>query len=149
MSSARLAGSALAALTVLVGCASGESAAERVDRCAERFLERTAPAAADVRAYVRRAYCDPFDARGWVHEDGTLAIEAFTEGWEEECATETPDGGSRTVPCDSLVPAGRPRRVDCALLDLVRRADVQTYLAQLTRAIECDDGTRLDDLGAR
>ena len=149
MSSARLAGSALAALTVLAGCASDESAAERVDRCAERFLERAAPEAADVRAYARRAYCEPFDASGWVHEDGTLAIEAFTESGDEECGMETPDGGSRTVPCESLVPARRPRRIDCALLDLVRRAEVQTYLAQLTRAIECEDGTRLDHLGAR
>jgi hypothetical protein len=38
--------------------------------------------------------------------------------------------------------------LDCGLLHLVRRNEVQTYLEELGRPVECDDGTPLDQLGA-
>lgn len=139
----------------MAGCASREQSAleGRIERCIDRFLERAAETGgsgadeADLREYVRRGYCERFDSLGWVHGDGSLAIAAFTEGGREECATGTAGGGSVTVPCASFAPAGP--RVDCALLHLVRRSEVRAFVASLEQPSRCDDGTPLDELGAR
>jgi hypothetical protein len=116
------------AVLVLAGCG-GES---RVDACADRMLERVRPADVrnvgedDLRRYVETTYCERFADNGWVHEDGSLKLDAYRWG---------SSGGEDPV-------------LDCALLHHVRRDEVQAYVRRLDRP-ECDDGTPVADLGAR
>jgi hypothetical protein len=150
---------ALAAiLLVVAGCGSGEdasvdAAAARVERCVERFLERTDSAElpeADLRRYVESVYCVPFERKGWIYDDGTLSIAAHAESESEECVQAESDGETETVPCEEP-DGGGPLVLDCAILHLVRRDEVQEYVRQLeqSREVSCDDGTALDRLGAR
>jgi hypothetical protein len=150
---------ALAAIVLLVaGCGSGEDAGEdeaavRVERCIERFLERAESAElpeADFRRYAESAYCRPFEREGWIYEDGTLSIAAHMESGSEECVQAESDGETETVPCEEP-DGGGPLVLDCAILHLVRRDEVQEYVRQLeqSREVSCDDGTALDRLGAR
>ena len=100
-----------------------------------------------VRSYLQRTYCDPFAKRGWVYADGTLSIKA--QLWlmnGRACSEGSSSGGPPvTVPCDPSYES-----FDCGLLPFVRKAEVQTYLAELTKThrVVCDDGTPLDRLGA-
>jgi hypothetical protein len=99
-----------------------------------------------VRSYVQRTYCDRFAKHGWVYADGTLSIKA--ELWLDHgtsCSESTGSGPAVTVPCEPDFDS-----FDCALLHFVRKAEVQAYLAKLskTHQVTCDDGTPLDDLGA-
>ena len=124
-------------------------------KCTDRLVARAATDGLSdaeeeqLRRYTETTYCSRFAERGWIYEDGTLSIAAqeWTEqGGEEECgqATET---GEKTVPCDEL---GDPL-IDCALLHHVRQSEVRKYVEELRRKngnVECDDGTRLDELGA-
>jgi hypothetical protein len=159
----------LAALLIAAGCGSGEnsggnaassgepstSAARRVEKCVERFFERAnsdSVAEADVRRYIERTYCSPFERNRWIHEDGTLSIGAYSfvaRGYSDECASS--DGGQGdTVSCAAL-PPDEPVVLDCAVLHLVRRQEVQQYvreLEQLHREVSCDDGTPVERLGA-
>lgn len=154
-----LAGSVLAA-----GCSSGTSTApeagadtlganSRVERCTSRFSERAESTsnsdtvATDVIDYVRRTYCVPFDARGWVHDNGALSIDAFTNSGEAECQTAEAGEQAKTVPCESLEPIGVRPVLDCAILHLVRRREVRDYINKLQPRPECDDGTPVELLG--
>ena len=151
----------MAGLALASGCSSGKpetsvaerrAGSDRVERCVERFVERATAIgnAGDqpgLRAYARRAYCEPFDARGWVHDDGALTIEAFTQSGQAECATEQTGEPARTVPCESLEPADVRPVFDCGLLHLVRRDDVRAYVDRLPQRPQCDDGTPVEELG--
>jgi len=124
--------------------------------------ELTADEQEAVRRYTESTYCARFAERGWVYDDGALSIDAYTslaEGGEEECGEaesesapgEEPAAPGRTVPCDE-VGAGEDETIDCALLRHVRKSEVRAYLDELQRsgrAVACDDGTALADLGAR
>ena len=92
----------------------------------------------EARAYVRRTYCEPFESRGWVYDDGALSIDAQTwlaEGGSEQCASE-----AGPVPCPES------RTIDCAMLHHVRRSEVRDYLARRPD-VACDDGTPVEQLG--
>jgi hypothetical protein len=164
---------ALAVVLVIVvaGCGSGEDtgrnaeasgdtsveAASRLERCVERFLERAASdelAEADVRRYIESTYCTRFEREGWIYDDGTLSITAhlaFEEGGSAECETAEAGDEAETVSCEELEGGEGPLLLDCAILHLVRRSEVQGYLEELERRreVRCDDGTPLDRLGAR
>jgi len=142
---------AAAALVLAAGCGSSSAEpASRVERCTERFLSRTEPETAEIRRYVEKAYCAPFDQRGWVHDDGALRLAAYTQSGAEECQQAQPGGAGQTVPC-AEIEGSALEVLDCALLHLVRRSEVREYVEglQRTRDVRCDDGTPLDDLGAR
>jgi len=99
-----------------------------------------------VRHYVSVTYCDRFARNGWVYADGALSIAA--QRWllrGGRCATATPGGTAKTVPCESLRSPGEP--IECAMLHHVRKSEVRTYVAGLPRDTRCDDGTPLDALG--
>ena len=159
---------ALAAALVVAGCgSSGDSggnppaggeattaAGSRVEECVERFFAlATSDAATEtgVRRYIEGTYCSPFERKGWVYEDGTLSIAAYlslARGGSEAC--ESADGGvSDTVACSEL-PADASLVLDCAVLHVVRREEVQQYVRELERdrEVSCDDGTPLEHLGA-
>jgi hypothetical protein len=116
------------------------------------LLERaTAQDASDenARRYARDTYCARFETNGWIYEDGALSIAAHT--WLEEagtCATGSEGEPTKTVPCEQERRSGR-QKLDCALLHTVRRSEVRDYVERLQRegSVECDDGTRLDNLG--
>ena len=158
----------LAVALVVAGCgSSGESggnaassgeastaAAPRVEKCVERFIARATSDAStetEVRRYIERTYCSPFEREGWVYEDGTLSIAAYlflARGGSEDCASA--DGGQgETVSCGEL-PADTAIVLDCAVLHVVRRDEVQHYVRELERhrEVSCDDGTPLERLGA-
>ena len=136
------------------GCSSiGGPTAEangRVERCTDRLVQRAAgPRSAAADSYVRKTYCRPFDERGWVYDDGTLRIDAYLALERGgTCATAKAGEPVRTVPCEELEPPD-PKILDCALLHIVRRREVQEYLARLQRGreVRCDDGTPIGDLG--
>jgi hypothetical protein len=134
-----------------------------VEKCTNRLVAG-AEAATDVekaqmRRYVEDTYCSRFAERGWVYDNGTLSIEAFKwleAGGEEECVEAVAQGKpakpARTVPCEDFdVVGGRKLIADCAPLLHVRRSDVQEYIEELRRRhgdVACEDGTRLEELGA-
>lgn len=134
------------------GGASAE-AASRVERCVDRLLERVKPedlaktTRAVVRRYIERAYCAPFEKRGWVYDDGALSIRAHTESGT--CSSSL-GGKTRTVPCEELRRRDQHVVLDCGLLHVVRRSEVRKYVEELQRnhEVSCDDGTPLDELGA-
>ena len=133
-------------VVALAGCGSNAGEEPRVERCVERLLSgaKVNPTDED-RAYVRRTYCGPAESRGWVYEDGALAIEAqhwLEEGGSEECGTAAEDGESVTIPC-----VDESRTIDCVVLHHVRRSEVRAYVAQLRDDVECDDGTPFEQLG--
>jgi len=138
-----------AALVLTLRDRDGSAAA--VDRCTERMLARVdisrfpGGSRALAARYARRAYCEPFAARGWVHQDGTFALAAYTRSSRSSCARAEP---AVTIPCSEL--EEDPVILDCALLRLVRRSEVRPYVASLRRkaAVRCDDGTPLGRLGA-
>jgi hypothetical protein len=136
---------ATALLATLAGCGSDDTADSRVDRCVERLLSNAEGGESDAaRDYARRTYCGPFASRGWVYEDGALAIGAqnwLAAGGSEECATAGEDGQSVTIPCED-----ESRAINCAMLRHVRRGEVRQYLAQRPD-LECDDGTPVEQLG--
>jgi hypothetical protein len=142
---------------VAAGCSvgGGESSPTdaRVERCTERFLQRaTTGPREEVRRYARVTYCEPFERRGWVYDDGRLNIAAYhrlVEGGT--CGMGKPGQPARTVPCEDLEQGFGPRMIDCALLHLVPRSEVRTYLEglQKSREVQCDDGTPLAELGTR
>lgn len=142
------------------GCGAGMAdtsrADARVERCVERLLSRGGSEAdtGSARRYVAETYCRPFESRSWIYDDGTLAIRAHVwamESGSEDCEVATAGGRSRDVPCDQLERDASRIVLDCALLHHVRRGEAQAYLAKLRSEaeVECDDGTALDDLGAR
>jgi hypothetical protein len=147
-------------VVALVGCGENNqrssAGSERIERCADRFLERAKSEDAnteETRRYIEVTYCTPFAERGWVYEDGTLNIAAQTwliEGSSEECVSAGADEPAQTVPCEELEPQGGMQVIDCAILHQVRTSEVRKYLEQLQRKheVECDDGTPLEGLGA-
>ena len=138
----------------LSGCASGTESspsAARVERCVDRLLTNAPDDArsSDVRRYARRTYCEPFERRGEIYDDGALSIGAYT--WFErsaKCASASEGEPPTTVPCEELDRPG-PRRVECALLRHVRRSEVDAFLRRLERErpVACDDGTSPAGLG--
>ncbi len=130
------------------------SATERIDSCVERLLERAAAFGGSeetVRRYARDTYCSPFERNGWIYEDGALSIAAHV--WLEEggsCAAAAEGEPTRTVACKDERRGGA-RVLDCALLHHVRAGEVRDYLERLRleSAVQCDDGTPLDELGVR
>jgi hypothetical protein len=152
-----------AILVVIAGCdsqgdgGSRDSAAvglpSRVDRCTQRFLQRVEGAPTEeAERYARVTYCEPFERRGWVYDDGTLGIDAYLHvASAGTCASAKPGEPARTVPCEDLERGHGPQMLDCALLHFVRRSEVTKYVEglQQSREVACDDGTPLADLGAR
>ena len=133
--------------------AQGDASAERVDRCADRFMRGVQVSEADealTRRYVERTYCERFASRGWVYADGALRIAAHE--WLEagyECETEAVDGSTTAGECEELGP-GEEGVLECAILRHVRRSEVQAYVAEIRRErgeIACDDGTPPAELG--
>ena len=138
------------------------SAASDVEKCINRLVAGAEGATdaekAQIRRYVEDTYCSRFAERGWVYDDGTLSIEAFKwleAGGEEECVEAVAQGKpakpARTVPCEERRSRGRKLIADCAPLLYVRRSDVQEYIEELRRRhgdVACEDGTRLEELGA-
>jgi hypothetical protein len=137
------------------GRASAE-AASRVERCVDRLMERVKPEdfAKTTRAvmgrHVERAYCAPFEKRGWVYDDGALSIRAHVVEQPGTCSSSL-GGETRTVSCEELQRMDERLVLDCALLHIVRRSEVRKYIEELQRnhEVSCDDGTPLDELGAR
>jgi len=125
----------------------------RIERCVDRLLQdattRDASEEEEARRYARNTYCARFERKRWIYEDGALSIAAQT--WLEEgarCATGGEGEPTRTVSCEEERRAG-VRTLDCALLHIVRRSEVRDYIERLRSngAVECDDGTALDELG--
>jgi hypothetical protein len=98
-----------------------------------------------VRRYAEDTYCGEFERNGWIYEDGALSI--AIQKWLKEggtCETASPGKPPRTIPCEEAGP------IDCALLHHVRRSEVTDYIEELRRrvgAVECDDGTPVQELG--
>jgi hypothetical protein len=160
-------------LVIVVGCGSkadeasrearagdepSAEAASRVERCTERFLERVESGdlakAAEIRRYAETTYCARFERRGWIDDDGTLSIDAhvdLVESGSEVCASAEAGGEAGVVPCEELERRDGPEVLDCAILHLVRKSEVRKYVEELERSreVRCDDGTPLDELGAR
>jgi hypothetical protein len=154
----------LSAALVVAGCGAGRepggnagssingstTAEPRVERCVERFFAQATSDAStevNVRRYIERTYCSPLERQGWVYEDGTLKIGAYlflVKGGSEGCVS---DGA--TVSCDEP-PADASVVLDCAVLHVVRRNEVQQYVKELERhhEVSCDDGTPIERLGA-
>lgn len=144
----------LGLVVLAAGCGSNDdepsaSAQSPVEKCATRVLERAQGRdSADVERYATFT-CEQFDKRGLVHEDGTLKIgvvdsgSSKSEGSAPMCAAPTPGEPTRACP-------DTPAILDCGLLDLVRRAEVQAYLDERQRQgpVQCDDGRSVDELGA-
>jgi len=133
----------------------GDGSAAAVDRCTERMLARVdisrfpGRSRALAARYARRAYCEPFAARGWVHQDGTFALAAYTRSGSSSCVRASAPGEPVvTTSCSEL--EEDPVILDCALLRFVRRTEVRPYVASLRRkaTVRCDDGTPLGRLGA-
>jgi hypothetical protein len=152
-----------AILVMAAGCGSEgggasrhNSAAEstsRVERCTQRLLQRAHGGPTEkAERYVKVAYCEPFERRSWVYEDGTLSIDAYlhvANSGSEACDAGKVGEPSRTVPCEELDRFNR--MLDCALLHHVPRSEVKKYvdgLQQQRGEVECDDGTPLDKVGA-
>jgi hypothetical protein len=144
----------LGLVVLAAGCGSNDdepsAAAESpVEKCATRVLERAQGSdTADVKRYARST-CQQFHKRGLVHEDGTLKIAVVESGSSKSkdsapmCAAPTPGEPTRSCP-------DTPSILDCGLLDLVRRAEVQAYLDERRRQgpVQCDDGRSVDELGS-
>jgi len=110
----------------------------------------TKHASGEVRRYATKAYCEPFDKRGWVYRNGTLSIDAYRYVKDSgTCSTAAPGQPAQTMPCEELE-AGGPLTLDCAILHQVPRAEVRTYVAKVrrNREVRCDDDTPLSELGA-
>ena len=128
------------------GCSSG-----REVRRAVLGATSDASSETEVRRYIDGTYCSPFEREGWVYDDGTLSIAAYlslARDGSEACASA--DGGvSDTAACSEL-PADASVVLDCAVLHVVRREEVQQYVRELERdrEVSCDDGTPLERLGA-
>jgi hypothetical protein len=132
-------------------------ATARIERCVDRLLQNARPQdvtdEAAARRYARETYCKRFEKNGWIYDDGVLAIGAHTalEQGGSTCAASRARVGepAETVPCDEVMRPG-PRILDCAVLHHVRRSEVRDYVDRLQQegAVECDDGTSLDNLGA-
>ena len=144
----------LGLVVLAAGCGSNDSepsasARSPVEKCATRVLERAQGSdSADVERYATFT-CEQFDKRGLVHEDGTLKIGVVDSGSSKSsgsapmCAAPTPGEPTRSCP-------DTPAILDCGLLDLVRRAEVQAYLDERLQQgpVQCDDGRSVDELGS-
>jgi len=153
---------------VLAGCGTGggtqrdgatstkgdaTAATARINKCVNRLLSRSTKSGGSeqlVRRYAKDTYCTPFEQHGWVYADGALSIAA--QKWLDNggtCATSSDGKPSRTVPCEQTNGNTGTRIIDCALLHVVRRAEVIAYIAELQRdgSVHCDDGTPLSKLG--
>ena len=129
------------------------AATARINKCVDRLLSRSTTSGGSeqlVRRYAKDTYCAPFEQNGWVYADGALSIAA--EKWLDNggtCATSSDGKPPRTVPCEQTNGNTGTRVIDCALLHVVRRAEVMAYIADLQRDgdVRCDDGTPLSELG--
>jgi uncharacterized protein YjhX (UPF0386 family) len=151
-------GLAIAVLLALTGCGGEKKTAQptvdaspRAERCTQRILDRVrGDNGAEARAYIDRAYCVPFDRKGWVYADGTLSIDAhlfLLNSGVCSAGTSDPGGSATTTVCD---PADLLDPLECAVLHYVRKDEVKRYIRKLKRKqpVRCDDGTPLDKLGA-
>lgn len=145
-------------LVVAAACGSngdGDAAdgGARVETCVDRLLQDTpgSERTQNVERYARETYCERFDDRGWLYDDGALKMAAYTwlqEGGEEECAEARPGEAAVTIPCPEREPG--PLILDCGILRHVRKNEVQAYIEQLRREgerVECDHGIRVGELG--
>jgi hypothetical protein len=102
---------------------------------------------------VKVVYCEPFERRGWVYENGTVSIDAYlhvANAGEETCSSAKVGEPSKTIPCEELTRGAEPQVLNCAVLHLVPRSEVRKYVGGLQQRgdVACDDGTPLDELGA-
>ena len=145
-------------VVALAGCGSKSGEAgrgpSRVERCVDRFFDHVRPedlattGTEGARRYIRVTYCERFESRGWVYDDGALSIAA--QRWLEDAGSESCGSDhSETAPCKELEPRDEPEVIDCAMLRQVRRSEVRAYIQQLPRDVVCDDGTPVEQLGAR
>lgn len=127
----------------------------RVESCVDRLLKKAARdemSDEGPRRWARESFCAGFETNGWIYDDGALSIAAHTS-LQQDVACARRFARARKSPrkrCDAKTwrtPA--PRFLDCALLHHTRRREVRKYLERLQRkgAVECDDGTPLDNLG--
>jgi hypothetical protein len=129
------------------------AATSRIERCVDRLLQAATTREANkevTRRYVRNTYCARFEKDGWIYEDGALSIGA--QRWLDEGATCAKSGEgalTKTVSCQEERLAAGDRTIDCALLRVVRRSEVRNYIKRIrsSGAVECDDGSALDELG--
>jgi hypothetical protein len=128
------------------------AAMSRIERCVDRLLEAATTRNAskeEARRYARNTYCARFEKEGWIYDDGALSIAA--QRWLGEgasCATSGEGEPTRTVSCEEERRTG-DRTLDCALLRVVRRSEAMNYIERIRSngALECDDGSALDELG--
>jgi hypothetical protein len=105
-----------------------------------------------IENYAKVSYCAPFAMQGWVYRDGSLSIDAYLRvANARTCTTAKAGEQARIVPCklrDS--PNGPQILIDCALLQVVRKNEVRTYIEKLRShgRLQCEDGTPLAKLGA-
>jgi hypothetical protein len=124
----------------------------RIERCVDRLLQNAAQNVAEkgvARRYARSTYCARFEREGWIYEDGALRIAA--QIWLDKsgrCESGADGEATETAPREAILNGG-VRTIDCALLHVVRKSEVSTYVDRLRTSgpVECDDGTALDDLG--
>ena len=144
------------------GCGGGGSAApapatpdERIERCIDRLAAASVDSGLDdevVRAYARSAYCERFERRGWLHDDGAFRIAVARrpnaqKPFDGMCFERADDGSLRKFECP--FPPDGVQRIECGLLRFVRRSEVEAYVRELrARApVRCADGESLEGLG--
>jgi hypothetical protein len=127
----------------------------RVERCVDRLVAGSyAPAAGkeQVRHYIRDAYCQPFEQRGWVFDDGALKLAAHLSVQNGgSCAEGVAGQPAKVVPCKLERSGNGVLTIDRGLLRFVRRSEVRTYLRRLQASgpVACEEGIPLTKLGVR
>lgn len=129
------------------------AAMSKIERCVDRLLQTATTRDAnkdEARRYVRNTYCARFEKEGWIYEDGALSIAA--QRWLDEgarCATAREGEPTRTVSCEEERRAAGDPTLDCGLLRVVRRSEVNDYIERMRSngVVECDDGSAFDELG--
>jgi hypothetical protein len=124
----------------------------RVERCVDRLIAANNSRSAGrelVRRYTRDTYCNRFQQKGWIYRDGALKLAA--QLWLQNggtCAEGVAGQPAKVVPC-KLERRGGVLTLDCAMLRVVRRSEVRSYLRRLQAGgpVVCESGIPLARLG--